>query len=151
MPDKRIGTVEAARILGCSLTHARECMRGAGADIRRERRKGNPCVRMTYLKSEVEAYVNDVDAFERAPRHSKADETRKLVEWADGLRRWPSDKAINERTSDVYRVTDVEGVIDTRVFRLKDPRPADKTADRYLRALRNPSMVREGTNGMRIA
>ena len=142
MSDKRIGTVEAAKILGCSLTHARECMRGAGADIRRERRKGNPCVRMTYLKSEVEAYVDDADSFERAPRRSKADETLKLVKWANGLRRWPSDKAINDRAGDVYRFKDIEGVIDERIFR--------KVDGKYLRALREPAMVREGTNGMRL-
>jgi len=98
---------------------------------------------MTYLRSEVEAYVNDGDAFERVPRKSKADETRKLVEWADGLRRWPSDKAINDRASGVYRFKDVEGVIDTRIFRQVD--------GEYLRALREPAMVREGTNGMRLS
>ena len=143
MPDKRIGTTEAAEILGCSLTHARECLRYAGADIRREKRKGNPCIRLTFLKSEVEAYVNDVDAFERAPRESKADETRKLVKWANGLSRWPTDAAIKKHTSDLYRVKDVEGVIDTRIFRQVD--------GEYLKPRRQPAMVREGTNGMRIA
>ena len=53
MPDERIGTAEAARIIGCSLSHARKCMRAAGADIQRVPRSGG--VRLMFLRSEAEA------------------------------------------------------------------------------------------------
>jgi len=55
MPDSRIGTAEAAQMMGCSLSHARKCMRAAGVDIQRESRSGG--VRLMFLRSDVEAYA----------------------------------------------------------------------------------------------
>ena len=56
MSDERIGTSEAAQMIGCSLSHVRKCMRVARADIQQEPRP-NGGVRLLYLKSEVEAYA----------------------------------------------------------------------------------------------
>jgi len=137
MPDTRIGTAEAAKIIGCSLTHARRLMRFSGVDIQRVPRDDGG-TRLLFLKSDVEACAFNEKSFDREQRPSKADETRKLVEWANKLRRWPTDKAIRSRTSVLYHVKDVEGVIDTRVFR--------KKADgKYFRALREPAMKRENS------
>ena len=144
MSDERIGTAEAAQMMGCSLSHARDRARSHGWDVLRVARP-HACggVRLLFLKSQVEAYVAKNKAFKKAQRPSKADETRKLVKWADSLPGWPSDAHIEKMTSDVYRFKDVEGVIDTRIFRQVD--------GAYLKPRRQPAMVREGTNGMRIA
>jgi len=139
--NERIGTAETARILNCSLTHARKLMRKAKADTRRESRADGG-IRITFLKSDVDAYASKHLSVKRERHHGKADNARKIVAWADGLRRWPTDAAIEKHTSDVYRFKDVDGVIDTRIFR--------KANGKYLRALREPAMVREGTNGMRL-
>ena len=47
--NERIGTAETARILNCSLTHARKLMRKAKADTRRESRADGG-LRITFLK-----------------------------------------------------------------------------------------------------
>ena len=139
--NERIGTAETARILNCSLTHARKLMKIANADTRRESR-ANGWIRITFLKSDVDSYARDHLSVKKARHHGKADNARKIVAWADGLRRWPTDAAIEKHTSDVYRFKDVEGVIDTRIFRQVD--------GEYLKPRRQPAMVRMGTNGMRI-
>jgi len=145
MSDERIGTAEAARMMRCALSHARDRARTNGWDVlRTTRAHAAGGVRLLFLKSDVEEYVARKKAFKKPLRPSKADETRKLVKWANELPGWPTDAHIEKMTSDVYRFKDVEGVIDTRVFRLKDPQPVDKTKDKYLKALRKPAMKREG-------
>ena len=76
----------------------------------------------------------------RERHHGKADNARKIVAWANELRRWPHDKAILAHVCASYGRRDVEGVIDTRVFR--------KSNGKYLRALRQPAMQREDTDGI---
>jgi len=137
--NERIGTAETARILNCSLAHARKLMRKAKADTRRESRADGG-IRITFLKSDVDAYAGKHLSVKRERHHSKADNARKIVAWADGLRRWPHDKAILARVCAAYGRRDVEGVIDTRVFR--------KSNGKYLRALRQPAMQREDTDGI---
>ena len=137
--DERIGTAETARILHCSLTHARKLMKKANADTRREARSDGG-IRVTFLKSDVDAYAFKHLSVKKARHHGRADNARKIVAWADGLRRWPHDKAILARVCAAYGFADVCGVIDTRVFR--------KVDGEYLRALRQPAMQREDTDGI---
>jgi len=103
-------------------------------------------VTFLYLRSEVEAAIGTVRTRTKAKmivKNGDGGSVRYLVKWADGLTEWPSDEEIEVRTTMIYRAIDIKGVIDERVYR--------KVDGEYLSALRLPAMVREGTNGMRIA
>jgi len=79
MSDERIGTAEAARIMGCSLSHARKCMRAAGADIQRVPRSGG--VRLMFLRSEAEACSPNKKVFRK----------EKEIDFHDADCRWHDD------------------------------------------------------------
>ena len=142
----RITYVTAQKILGV----AKSTLKGLAAerdwDIVYEKTDG--CKRRMLLLSDVEALAVEKGQAERdganrvvsitpkrmphkeIVRPNKADETSAHVEWADGLTEWPTDEEIDARVSDVYRRKDLEGIIDTRVFRFYDPK----------KALRQPAM-----------
>ena len=87
----------------------------------------------TFLRSDIEALAAERKENYtpiKYDRQNKADETREHVEWADSLTKWPSDEEFEARVSDVYRRKDLEGLLDTRVFRFKD----------VTKALRQPAM-----------
>ena len=151
MPDWITGR-QAAEIHDCHAGTWRDVARKREFTIKRTRRLGR--VTFLYLRSEVEAALGTVRSRVKAKmivKNGCGDTIRELVKWADGLDEWPSDEEIKAHTTMIYRKKDIEAVIDERIFRLKDPKPIDKTKDKYLSALRKPAMVREGTNGMRIA
>ena len=107
--------------------------------------KGRNKKRM-FLRSDIEALAAERKANYtpiKFDRPSKSEEVRGHVEWADSLTKWPSDKAIEARTSEVYRKKDLESVLDVRVFR--------KVDGKYLEPLRQPAMRVLNSRGKLIA
>ena len=147
MPDSRIGTdwitgKQAAEIHDCHAGTWRNAAAKRGFTIKSTRRLGR--VTFLYLRSEVEDAIGTVRARTKAKmivKNGCGDTIRALVKWADSLSEWPTDEEIEAHTTMIYRAKDVRGVIDERIFRLKDPKPIDKTKDKYLSALRKPAMV----------
>ena len=89
----------------------------------------------TFLRSDIEALAAERKENYtpiKYDRPNKAEEVRGHVEWADSLTKWPSDKAIEARTSEVYRKKDLESVLDARVFRLGPKFALRKPAMRVL-------------------
>jgi len=143
---------QAAEINDCHAGTWRSAAAKRGFTIKRTRHLGR--LTFMYLRSEVEAAIGTVRTRTKAKmivKNGCGDTIRELVKAVDGLTEWPSDEWIEAHTTMIYRKKDIEAVIDERIFRLKDPKPEDKTKDKYLSALREPAMVRAGTNGMRIA
>ena len=137
MPDTRICTTEAAKIMGCSVTAARDRAMRLKWDIELMPNPNGGKKRLMYKRSTVAAYGAKEEKCKTSLRYTRPHEIRDLVEWANGLRRWPlRNVAIRARVSILYHVKDIEGVIDTRVFR-------KKSDGEYFRALREPAMKRE--------
>jgi len=134
MPDTMICTADAAKIMRCSASAVRD----RAVRLKWETQlvaKSKSRRRLMFKLSDVENYKNVREAGIVSRRQSAPDKIRDLVEWANKLRRWPSDETIKSKTSFNFRVKDVEGVIDTRVFR--------KVRGKYLVARREPAMKRE--------
>ena len=144
--EDRITVRDAAHILQVSKDTVLAVSRQQGWDAimgGKGLRKG-----VMFLRSEVLQYMeyrkkNHMPIkFERS---NKSDETAKIVAWADSLTKWQTDAEIEAHTSDVYRIKDVESVIDVRVFRKAiNPKTGKK---QYLKPLRQPAMNRSDTVG----
>lgn len=130
----RMSTNEAADIMGCvkSTVYRRALLFGWESHVKVSRDNGGP-KNFMYCKSDVDAFMagdNHLTAVQLPSKGNFGHEVRSICKWADALTKWPTDEEIAEQTSERFRVKDVEGIIDERVYRFSDPK----------KALRQPSM-----------
>jgi len=130
----RVSTNEAADIMGCvkSTVYRRASLLGWKPHVKVSRDTGGP-KNFMFCKSDVDAFVagnNHLTAVQLPAKGNFGHEVRDLVKWADSLDEWPSDEEIESRVSERFKVRDIEGIIDERVFRFRDPK----------KALRQPAM-----------
>ena len=137
-------TSEAGLIAGVTAGSVREHAKKNGWSVERRDRVSPACGPPLWIvrRSDVEAY-----AAERARRHQlgltrglerkdQGKEVRELCNWVNGLTEWPSDEEIEERVTLAWRFTDIECMIDARVWR------KDEDGE-YLKPLREPAMKRD--------
>ena len=87
MNDERIGTVEAARIMGCSVAAARKRLRAAKVDTQKVPGLHGG-VMLSFLKSDAENYVHKVR--EARPKVDS------YIEFRDAYCRWQDDAPIEK-------------------------------------------------------
>ena len=119
-----VSTAEAAKILGVNKTSIMNHARRMGMETQNRRGTGGF---VTYFREEDLCKLDIRCGYNS--HLGRATEIRTaigLTEWADSLKKWPSDDEIHRRTTEVYRYRDVVGVLETRIYRgraaLKRPR-----------------------------
>jgi len=133
--DEWVDVKKAVAISGTTEGYLREVSYRLGWETKLALVNGHN--RKYYKLRDIEKYAASRREQMQPLRQSKGHITAKLVKWANGLKRWPSDKAIEERVTDIYRKPDIESILDTRVFR--------KVKGKYLKPLRYPAMRRDNT------
>jgi len=133
-----INTADASRIVGVTPSTLLEyAALHRWPSEKRTHDKGYGWINV-YRIEDVHAYRDvRIARYERTTdaRPEKWDYIRKLVKWANGLKKWPSDAQIEKWMNTEFGRKNIEGIIDTRVFR-KD------AEGEYFVSLREPVMRR---------
>ena len=122
MKSEWITTAQAAKILGLTTGTIRRRASAEEWPIGRRKREppsSGPDL-WIYRRSDVEAYADERAhgrVEKRMARLNCGEDVRKLVKWANGLMKWPTEKQILKRVTDVFRVPDIELVIEARYYR----------------------------------
>lgn len=131
MKAEWITTAQAAKILGLSTGTVRRRANAEDWPIGRRKREPPLCGPdiWIYRRSDVEAFADkraNGRGYKKLDRQSCGEDVRAIVAWADGLKRWPTERQILKRVTNVFRVPDIELVIEARYYRklsmLREPK-----------------------------
>jgi len=115
---------EAAKVLGRSVSTVHQIARRKGWESRLVPRTCKPCGRPNkmFRRDAVQKYVaqkakRKLRSCKISKRYSFISE---LVDWADGLKAWPPDDEIMDRTTLRYKYHDIVSVLENRSEREED-------------------------------
>ena len=113
-----IGSAAACSIIGTTKTKLWRIAARNGWKRKTEKINGRNC--FLFRLSDVEGCTDKPQVREtHVVVNGQEEEVRAIVEWADGLTKWPSDKEIKARATLSNQYVDIVAMVDTRVFRKK--------------------------------